>query len=187
MNFHSRWRWWDGIQAIFLNLFYFTRLYIHKTNLCAIWWGFFLCLVTPMIPIRFSCLNCTQYKKEMILGQGSRVQTQFYTQLVYKPTFPFTPMHWKIFSFSLTKPKYYNMYKAKTDIFLIFMLINFLVQRTEKLIWNMKKQARLKKFSLIFLAAQLAQTIKFCSQMWIWDRLYITLLQTHVCMYAVCA
>ena len=25
MNFHWRWRWWDWIQAIFLNLFYFIR------------------------------------------------------------------------------------------------------------------------------------------------------------------
>ena len=24
LNFHWRWRWWDQIQAIFLNLFYFT-------------------------------------------------------------------------------------------------------------------------------------------------------------------
>ena len=24
LNFHWRWRWWDRIQAIFLNLFYFT-------------------------------------------------------------------------------------------------------------------------------------------------------------------
>ena len=26
LNFHSRWGWWDWIQAIFLNLFYFTYL-----------------------------------------------------------------------------------------------------------------------------------------------------------------
>ena len=26
LNFHSRWRWWDRIQAIFLNLFYFKRI-----------------------------------------------------------------------------------------------------------------------------------------------------------------
>ena len=25
LNFHWRWRWWDQIQAIFLNLSYFTR------------------------------------------------------------------------------------------------------------------------------------------------------------------
>ena len=24
LNFHWRWRWWDQIQAIFLNIFYFT-------------------------------------------------------------------------------------------------------------------------------------------------------------------
>ena len=27
LNFHWRWRWWDRIQAIFLNLFYFNILY----------------------------------------------------------------------------------------------------------------------------------------------------------------
>ena len=26
LNFHWRWRWWDRIQTIFLNLFYFTKL-----------------------------------------------------------------------------------------------------------------------------------------------------------------
>ena len=26
LNFHWRWRWWDRIQAIYLNLFYFTNL-----------------------------------------------------------------------------------------------------------------------------------------------------------------
>jgi hypothetical protein len=33
LNFHSRWRWWDGIQDILLNLFYFTcmRNKISKT------------------------------------------------------------------------------------------------------------------------------------------------------------
>ena len=29
-NFHWRWRWWDWIQAIFLNLFYFTHLFIQN-------------------------------------------------------------------------------------------------------------------------------------------------------------
>ena len=27
LNFHWRWRWWDRMQAIFLNLFYFTDSY----------------------------------------------------------------------------------------------------------------------------------------------------------------
>ena len=26
LNFHRRWRWWDRIQAIFLNPFYFTKM-----------------------------------------------------------------------------------------------------------------------------------------------------------------
>ena len=26
LNFHWRWRWWDQIQAIFLNLFYFLKI-----------------------------------------------------------------------------------------------------------------------------------------------------------------
>ena len=30
---NSHWRWWDGIQAIFLNLFYFNWVLIYKINL----------------------------------------------------------------------------------------------------------------------------------------------------------
>ena len=37
LNFHWRWRWWDQIQAIFLNLFYFTggnfMLIVHVTSI----------------------------------------------------------------------------------------------------------------------------------------------------------
>ena len=33
LNFHWRWRWWDRIQAIFFNLFYFTKkkMTFHQT------------------------------------------------------------------------------------------------------------------------------------------------------------
>ena len=32
LNFHWRWRWWDRIQAIFLNLFYFKRKKMKNLN-----------------------------------------------------------------------------------------------------------------------------------------------------------
>ena len=42
-NFHWRWRWWDRIQAIFLNLFYFSirsiwmiQILLHK-KFCPLW------------------------------------------------------------------------------------------------------------------------------------------------------
>ena len=36
LNFHWRWRWWDRIQAIFLNLFYFKNLYFDgRATLCS--------------------------------------------------------------------------------------------------------------------------------------------------------
>ena len=43
LNFHWRWRWWDQIQTIFLNLFYFIRnvlTLLHVTQGCA--QGFFI-------------------------------------------------------------------------------------------------------------------------------------------------
>ena len=33
LNFHSRWRWWDQIQAIFLNLFYFNLEFTYETGI----------------------------------------------------------------------------------------------------------------------------------------------------------
>ena len=34
LNFHWRWRWWDRIQAIFLNLFYFNILFAFICLFC---------------------------------------------------------------------------------------------------------------------------------------------------------
>ena len=33
LNFHWRWRWWDRIQAIFLNIFYFTTYLRHSLEI----------------------------------------------------------------------------------------------------------------------------------------------------------
>ena len=33
LNCHWRWRWWDRIQAIFLNLFYFTQYSVKLRNI----------------------------------------------------------------------------------------------------------------------------------------------------------
>ena len=42
LNFHWRWRWWDQIQATFINLFYFTW-YLHRGQT---WWSIFYNPVT---------------------------------------------------------------------------------------------------------------------------------------------
>ena len=36
LNFYLRWRWWDRIQATFLNLFYFTNI-IYRKNFSISW------------------------------------------------------------------------------------------------------------------------------------------------------
>ena len=50
------------------------------------------------------------------------------------------------------------------------MLINFLVLMLQRTI-NLKyeKTTKIEEIFIIFLAAQLAQTVKFCSQMWLID------------------
>ena len=55
LNFHWRWRWWDQIQAIFLNIFYFTSSFL-CCFLSSFWFYFSMSLLFSFLLSRvFFC------------------------------------------------------------------------------------------------------------------------------------
>ena len=98
------------------------------------------------------------YALATLLWQSS----QFYIQLVYKATLPFTLTSKNL---AYSEPKKYT-FKVKINISQTFMLIKLLVQTLQ----STETLAKLKKNSNTALAAQ---TVKFMSQMWLLDQLYI--------------
>ena len=88
LNSHTRWRWWDRIQAIFLNLFYFTVLYFFSVTLafpfkskCTSYTVNFLSSSFPLY-FHFSCLFLLEEKRHQLwLGSYILLCNPYFTYM----------------------------------------------------------------------------------------------------------
>ena len=105
LNFHWRWRWWDRIQAIFLNLFYFKDVYL------LIPWLFRILNLKSLI---FFILHLLQFKSYVI--QCSKIGKFWHPSLAISST------KWGLFSKSSlgvpppTKTIWYTVYERPLSI-----------------------------------------------------------------------